>query len=142
MQLAFHTPELAMETDRRQFMASEDGSVSETVLDDMFHALSDSTRRDIVRRCLQESLSMSQLAAGYPMSFAAVQKHIMVLERAGLVSRTRRGREQLVNSEIAARHRARQALDKLESVWRGRIDRMANLLDDMTLDGKSEEGSR
>jgi DNA-binding transcriptional ArsR family regulator len=142
MQLAFHTPELAMETDRRQFMASEDGSVSETVLDDMFHALSDSTRRDIVRRCLQESLSMSQLAAGYPMSFAAVQKHIMVLERAGLVSRTRRGREQLVNSEIAALHRARQALDKLESVWRGRIDRMANLLDDMTLDGKSEEGSR
>ncbi|MEU1185044.1 metalloregulator ArsR/SmtB family transcription factor [Streptomyces sp. NPDC005820] len=97
-------------------------------LDRLFHALADPTRRDILRRCADEGLSVSRLAAGYPMSFAAVQKHVAVLERAGLVGKRRRGREQLVRTEPDALARARQALDDLEALWRGRVERMSGLL--------------
>ena len=71
---------------------------------------------------------MSRLADGYPMSFAAVQKHVAVLERAGLVTKERRGREQLVHTDGDAVGRVRRILDELERAWRGRVDRMADLL--------------
>ena len=71
---------------------------------------------------------MSRLADVYPMSFAAVQKHVAVLERAGLVTKERRGREQLVRTDRDAVGRARRVLDELETAWRGRVDRMADLL--------------
>src|SRR3954467_6419203 len=85
-------------------------------------------RRDILRRCAADEPSVSRLARGYPMSFAAVQKHVAVLERAGLVVKVRRGREQLVRTDAAAVERARQTLDELEATWRGRVERMSNLL--------------
>ncbi len=97
-------------------------------VDGVFHALSDATRRDILHRCAQSEPSVSRLAAGYPMSFAAVQKHVAVLERAGLVSKERHGREQLVHTDHDALNRAREALDELEAAWRGRVDRMSDLL--------------
>ena len=97
-------------------------------LNRLFHALSDPTRRDVLRRCAHGDLSVSQLAAEYPMSFAAVQKHVTVLEQAGLVSKRRRGREQLVRTEPDALARARRALDELEALWRGRVERMSSLL--------------
>jgi DNA-binding transcriptional ArsR family regulator len=100
----------------------------ETV-DHLFHALADATRRDILRRSIQGELSVSQLAQAYPMSFAAVQKHVAVLERAGLVTKERRGRQQLVRTDPHAVGRARQALDQLEADWRGRVERMAQLLE-------------
>jgi DNA-binding transcriptional ArsR family regulator len=102
--------------------------VDEGVVDRLLHALADSTRRDIVRRCLVGEASVSRLAEAYPMSFAAVQKHVAVLERAGLVSKERSGREQLVRAEVDAVRRARDALDQLEATWRGRVDRMSALL--------------
>jgi DNA-binding transcriptional ArsR family regulator len=71
---------------------------------------------------------VSALAKRYPMSFAAVQKHVAVLEGAGLVTKQRRGREQLVRTDAGAVGRARQALDELEATWRGRVDRMSDLL--------------
>ena len=95
---------------------------------DVFHALSDATRRDILRRCAEGDRSVSRLAEGYPMSFAAVQKHVAVLERAGLVTKERRGREQLVHTDLAAVERVRQVLDELEQTWRGRAERMSDLL--------------
>jgi len=97
-------------------------------VDAVFRALADSTRRDILRRCAADEPSVSRLAQAYPMSFAAVQKHVAVLERAGLVVKVRRGREQLVHTDAAAVERARQALDELEATWRGRVERMSNLL--------------
>src|SRR3712207_4968716 len=97
-------------------------------VDRVFHALADATRRDILQRCAQDGPSVSRLAAGYPMSFAAVQKHVALLERAGLVTKERRGREQLVHTDPDALNRARRALDELEAAWRGRVDRMADLL--------------
>ena len=97
-------------------------------VDGVFHALSDATRRDILRRCAKGDPSVSRLAEAYPMSFASVQKHVAVLERAGLVTKERRGREQLVHTDLDAMRQARQALDELEAAWRGRVDRMSHLL--------------
>jgi DNA-binding transcriptional ArsR family regulator len=102
--------------------------VVEEDVDRLFHALADGTRRDILRRCVDGEPSVSRLAEVYPMSFAAVQKHVAVLERAGLVVKKRRGREQLVHTDTGAVDRARRALDDLETAWRGRVDRMAELL--------------
>ncbi len=81
-----------------------------------------------MRRCLVDEASVSQLAEAYPMSFAAVQKHVAVLERAGLVTKERSGREQLVRTDVDAVRRAREALDRLEATWRARVDRMSTLL--------------
>jgi DNA-binding transcriptional ArsR family regulator len=94
----------------------------------VFHALADSTRRDILRRCAGGERSVSRLADAYPMSFTAVQKHVAVLERVGLVTKERRGREQLVRTDKGAVARARDTLDELETTWRGRVDRMSNLI--------------
>jgi DNA-binding transcriptional ArsR family regulator len=104
------------------------GSLTEEEVDRLFHALADATRRDILQRCMGGEPSVSRLAAVYPMSFAAVQKHVAVLERAGLVAKERRGREQLVRTDGDAVHRARDVLDELEQTWRGRAERMSDLL--------------
>jgi DNA-binding transcriptional ArsR family regulator len=103
-------------------------ALSDAEADSLFHALADTTRRDILHRCVTGEPSVSRLAELYPMSFAAVQKHVAVLERAGLVTKERRGREQLVRTDGAAVRRAREVLDALEHAWRGRVDRMAELL--------------
>jgi DNA-binding transcriptional ArsR family regulator len=97
-------------------------------VDDIFHALADGTRRDIVERTLQAEYSVSALARLYPMTFAAVQKHVVVLERATLVTKRKQGREMLVKGNVEAVRRAARLLDELESVWRGRIGRMAEML--------------
>ena len=96
--------------------------------DQLFSGLADPTRRDILRRCAIDALSVTRLAEAYPMSFAAVQKHVAVLERAGLVVKERRGRETLVLTEPAAVRRARRSLDELEELWRGRVARMTDVL--------------
>jgi DNA-binding transcriptional ArsR family regulator len=98
--------------------------------DRVFHALADATRRDIVRRALHGEHSVSELAGHYPMSFAAVQKHVAVLERAQLVTKQRRGREQLVRSNIDTVRRASHLLEQLEVMWRDRIDRFGATLDE------------
>jgi DNA-binding transcriptional ArsR family regulator len=99
-------------------------------VDELFHALADRTRRDILHRCAAGEPSVSRLAQAYPISFSAVQKHVAVLERAGLITKERRGREQLLRTDAGAVGRARQALDELEATWRGRLDRMSDLLDE------------
>jgi DNA-binding transcriptional ArsR family regulator len=109
------------------------------VVDRLLHALADSTRRDIVRRCLSGEASVSRLAEAYPMSFAAVQKHVAVLERAGLVTKQRSGREQLVSTDVDAVRRAREALDQLEATWRGRVDRMSALLSSPETEGNQND---
>ncbi len=98
----------------------------------MFHALADPTRRDIVMRAAQGEHSVSALARHYPMSLTAVQKHVAVLERAGLVTKQRRGREQLVRPEMDALRGARRAIDEVEQIWRARLDRFGEVLADTT----------
>ena len=101
--------------------------VSERV-DGIFQALADPTRREIVGLVLATDQSVTELARRFPMSFAAVQKHVAVLERAGLVTKERRGREQRVRGNADALHEARRLLDQLEEVWRGRVARIGALL--------------
>ena len=104
-------------------------TTADTRTDLVFHALSDVTRRNIVQRTLRAEHSVSSLAHHYPMSFAAVQKHVAVLQRAGLVSKRASGREQLVRGDIDAVRLATTLLDQYEEIWRGRIDRIDELLD-------------
>lgn len=89
--------------------------------DAFFHALADRTRRDILRRVLAGEHSVTALAASYDMSFAAVQKHVAVLERAGLLTKRRSGREQLASGDVEAVRSVASMLTELEAVWRGRI---------------------
>jgi DNA-binding transcriptional ArsR family regulator len=98
--------------------------------DRLFHALADATRRDIVTVTLDQERSVSDLARRYPMSFAAVQKHVAVLADAGLVSKHRRGREQLVRGEVARMQDVRRLLDEFETIWRARLDRFGAVLAD------------
>lgn len=102
----------------------------EKAVDLLFGALADPTRRDIFRRAGEGRLSVSALAREYPISLAAVQKHVAVLERAELVSKHRVGRESIVRAETDALERAHAALDRLESEWRGRIGRIDLILDE------------
>ncbi|MCA1691216.1 MAG: helix-turn-helix domain-containing protein [Actinobacteria bacterium] len=94
----------------------------------VFHALADATRRDILVRTLEGPHNVSALARRYPMSFAAVQKHVAVLEAAGLVIKQRKGREQLVSGEVGTLRTAHRLLEELEAVWKGRIDRIGEML--------------
>lgn len=96
--------------------------------DALFHALADRTRRDIMRRVLAGEHSVSALAAKYDMSFAAVQKHVAVLEKAGLLTKRRQGREQLASGDVSAVRSVASMLAELEQVWRGRIARIDDLL--------------
>lgn len=96
--------------------------------DGVFAALADATRRDIVLRALDGREGVLELAGHFPMSFAAVQKHVAVLERAGLVTKERSGRRKVVRTNIEALRLARGLLDEYEALWRGRIDRMSDLI--------------
>ncbi len=98
--------------------------------DRVFHALADATRRDIVTRTMRAEHSVSALARLYPMSFAAVQKHVAVLEDAALVTKRRRGREQLVTGNVHTIRHASLVLDQLEALWRSRIDQIGEILAD------------
>lgn len=105
-----------------------DIELSDSEVDRVFRALADSTRRDIVRRTLAGEASVSSLAAFYDMSFAAVQKHVAVLEEAGLVTKEARGRERLVRGNPEMIRRASALLDSYEELWRARIQQLDTLL--------------
>src|ERR671925_314401 len=96
--------------------------------DRIFGALGDSTRRDILRRAIDGEEGVAELASHYPMSFAAVQKHVAVLERAGLVSKHRIGRRKVVRTNLEGLRVARRLLDRYEELWRVRVERMAQLM--------------
>ena len=96
--------------------------------DRMFGALADHTRRDIVRRAIDGEEGVAELASHYPMSFAAVQKHIAILERAGLVTKQRIGRRKVVRTNAEGLRVARRLLDRYEQLWRDRIDRMTDII--------------
>jgi DNA-binding transcriptional ArsR family regulator len=96
--------------------------------DRMFGALADPTRRDIVRRAIDADEGIVELASHYPMSFAAVQKHVAILERAGLVTKQRIGRRKVVRTNFEQLRIVRRLLDQYEELWRGRVDRMRELI--------------
>ena len=99
--------------------------------DRIFGALGDATRRDIVHRAIEGEEGVAELAEHYSMSFAAVQKHIAVLDRAGLVKKHRIGRRKVVRTNLEGLRVARRLLDQYEELWRARIDRMNELIAEM-----------
>jgi DNA-binding transcriptional ArsR family regulator len=101
---------------------------SDAGTDRLFRAFADPTRRDIVRRVAVGEYSVTGLAALYAMSFAAVQKHVAVLERASLVTKEKRGREQIVRGNSEGLQRARRLLDEYDAIWRQRAERIADIL--------------
>jgi len=101
---------------------------ADPALDRLFRALADPSRRDILRRTMAASASVSELAACYEMSFAAVQKHVAVLEAAGLVRKTAHGRERLVRADPAQLARAREVLAALETLWHARFSQLDAVL--------------
>jgi DNA-binding transcriptional ArsR family regulator len=101
-----------------------------TEIDRVFGALADATRRDIVRRAIAGEEGVAELAGHYPMSFAAVQKHVAILERAGLVNKKRIGRRKVVRTSLDRIRVAQDLLDRYQDLWRGRIDRMTDLIND------------
>src|SRR6266545_1297651 len=96
--------------------------------DRVFGALGDATRRDIVRRAIDGTEGVAELAEHYPMTFAAVQKHVAILERAGLVSKHRIGRRRVVRTNLEGLRVARRLLDRYEELWRERVERMDQLI--------------
>ena len=98
-------------------------------MDQVFGALADATRRDIVRRAIDGQEGVAELANHYPMSFAAVQKHIAVLERAGLIAKERHGRRKVVRTLPEALRTAQRLLSEYEELWRGRIERMTAIIE-------------
>lgn len=102
--------------------------LSDAEVDRIFQALADATRRDIVTRVMAREQSVSELAREYAMSFAAVQKHVAVLERAMLITKTRRGREQIVHPDPAILQRAARLLDAYEEIWHARVGRIDQIL--------------
>ena len=107
-----------------------ESALSDAEVDRVFRALADATRRDILRRTLTGEVSVSRLADAYDMSFAAVQKHVAVLEAAGLVTKHAHGRERLVRGEPEGVRRAQTLLGHFEEIWRGRTARLDALLAD------------
>jgi DNA-binding transcriptional ArsR family regulator len=96
----------------------------------MFGALAYATQRDIVRRAIAGEEGVAELAQHYPMTFAAVQKHVAILERAGLVTKRRVGRRKVVPTNLEGLRVARRLLDRYEELWRDRIARMTELISD------------
>ena len=114
-----------------------DQALTDAEVDRIFQALADTTRRDIVRRTMLGEATVSRLAQDYAMSFAAVQKHVAVLERAGLVTKEVHGRERFVRGNPVMIRHAQALLDSYEEIWQSRIARLDDLLaSDDTRDDK------
>jgi DNA-binding transcriptional ArsR family regulator len=109
-------------------MVADRSGGEEEHADRVFRALADRTRRDVLRRAMDGTLSVSGLARLYPMSTTAVQKHVAVLKEAGLVHLTRSGRQQLVQTEIDTIAEAQVLLAEFERLWRSRLDRIGDVL--------------
>lgn len=101
---------------------------SSHLVDQLFGALADATRRDILARVMAADASVSELAARYEMSFAAVRKHVAVLESAGLVVKHPRGRERIVHGNPERIAKARDLLVQLEGLWRARFSQLDAVL--------------
>lgn len=99
-------------------------------LDTIFQALADQTRRDILKRVSKAELSISKLAEPYKMSFAAIAKHVSVLEAAKLVTKRREGKQQIISIVPKTMIVASTHLEKYEKMWNARFDALEKLLEE------------
>ena len=97
-------------------------------LDSIFTSLADPTRRDILFRVSEKELSISEIAKSYALTFAAISKHVKILENARLVIKRRQGKEQLVQAVPQTLAVASHHLTRYEAAWNARIDALETLL--------------
>jgi DNA-binding transcriptional ArsR family regulator len=97
-------------------------------LNAVFASLADPTRRDILRRVAKKQLSVKDIARAYDISFAGISKHLIVLEKARLITKHRRGKEQLVTASPAAIKAADDYLQHYRELWNQRFNRLDELL--------------
>jgi DNA-binding transcriptional ArsR family regulator len=97
-------------------------------LDLVFHSLADPTRRNILERLVSQSMSVGQIARDYDLTFAAVSKHLKVMEKARLVTKQRRGKEQIVSAYAGTVKDASDYLKQYEAMWRERFDALDQFL--------------
>jgi len=95
-----------------------------TSLDQVIVAISDPTRRAIIGRLAAGPARISDIAAPFPMSLTGVCKHVRILERAGLVQRTHRGRENTLALSAEPLREVANWLSMYERFWNGRLDRL------------------
>lgn len=111
-------------------------------LDSIFAALSDPTRRDILKRVAKKALSVNEVALPYKVSLAAVSKHLNVLERARLIEKQRRGRQHFIHLTSSALKSASRYLKAYERVWNDRFDRLDSLLTEKIFNSIKRKGKR
>jgi DNA-binding transcriptional ArsR family regulator len=97
-------------------------------LDTIFASLADPTRRDILTRLMTGELSVGDIAAKYDISFAAISKHLNVLERAQLIAKRREGKKQMVTLAPEALHSADEYLEQYKHIWEQRFNKLDALL--------------
>lgn len=97
-------------------------------LDSIFHSLADPTRRDILARVARAELSISELVEKYDVSFAAISKHLNVLERAQLIVKRREGKKQMVSLAPDALRTADEYLERYTHMWDQRFSKLDALL--------------
>jgi DNA-binding transcriptional ArsR family regulator len=108
-------------------------------LDAVFGSLSDPTRRDILKKVSRQSMTVGEIARHYPLTFAAVAKHLDVLHRAKLISKERRGREQLVSITPDTLRAANRHLETYQQLWENRLDSLGRYLKTTT---RNDNGSK
>jgi len=101
-------------------------------LNGLFGSLADPVRRDILSRLTKAAYSVSQLASNYDISLAAVAKHLKVLEKAKLVTKTRNGNEQIVSIAPEALHDVAVYLQPYEELWSKRFNAVDKLLKEVS----------
>ncbi|MDB5164878.1 MAG: Transcriptional regulator, ArsR family [Candidatus Saccharibacteria bacterium] len=100
--------------------------------DNIFNSLADSTRRDILRRVAATELSISEIAKPYKLTFGAISKHLLVLERANLVVKRRQGKEQIVSIAPDTIESVSAMLQEYQKLWETRFGRLDALLEKQT----------
>lgn len=111
-------------------------------VDRVFRALASAPRRDILRRAAHQRRSVSELAAGFDMSLAAVSKHVQVLADAGLLSLERQGRVHWYSARPDALRLARASLDELTAFWDRRLDALERVVTKTRPSGRRGPGKR
>jgi DNA-binding transcriptional ArsR family regulator len=105
--------------------------VESIILDDIFTALADATRRSILERVTKAEMSIGEIAIHYSLTFAAVSKHIKVLERAGMITKRRRGKERVVIIVPDTLAIARNEIERYARMWGDRFGALDSLLKEM-----------
>jgi DNA-binding transcriptional ArsR family regulator len=105
--------------------------VESIVLDNLFMALADATRRSILEQVAKAEMSIGEIAEAYSLTFAAVSKHVKVLERANLITKRRRGKEQVVIIVPGTLAVAQEHIERYAKMWGDRFDRLEKLLNEL-----------